>query len=110
MSPSSCTSSFALPNWPTRSSREHIWYIRISGRLPATHPPQRQGMSLADGVALCPRILGLDPGLQVTGYAVLEAGPRICEAGILRSSEGRAPADMAPRLRALYDSIVEVVN
>jgi crossover junction endodeoxyribonuclease RuvC len=56
------------------------------------------------------RILGLDPGLQVTGYAVLEPGPRICEAGVIRSSEGRAPADMASRLVSLYDSIVEVVS
>jgi crossover junction endodeoxyribonuclease RuvC len=59
------------------------------------------------------RILGIDPGLQVTGYAVLEAsaaGPRVCEAGIIRTTEGRAPADMADRLRALYNGIVEVIG
>ena len=56
------------------------------------------------------RILGLDPGLQVTGYAVLEPGPRICEAGVIRSSEGRATADMAPRLVSLYTGIVEVME
>ena len=35
------------------------------------------------------RILGLDPGLQVTGYAVLEVadrGPVVCEAGVIRSA------------------------
>ncbi|HEY7153318.1 MAG TPA: crossover junction endodeoxyribonuclease RuvC [Gemmataceae bacterium] len=60
-----------------------------------------------------PRILGLDPGLQVTGYAVLEAragAPRVCEAGVIRGAEGREATDMAPRLRHLYDGIVEVLE
>src|SRR3954471_5897949 len=59
------------------------------------------------------RILGLDPGLQVTGYAVLEAsdsGPKICEAGVIRSAEGRDPADMARRIRTLYDGLCEVLE
>ena len=60
-----------------------------------------------------PRILGVDPGLQITGYAILETtprGPRICEAGVIRSTEGRATTDMAPRVLALYDGIVEVMD
>jgi crossover junction endodeoxyribonuclease RuvC len=60
-----------------------------------------------------PRILGIDPGLQVTGYAVLEARaglPHTCEAGVIRSAEGRDPTDMAPRLQHLYDGIVEVLE
>lgn len=60
-----------------------------------------------------PRILGLDPGLQVTGYAVLEArggSPRVCEAGVIRGAEGRESTDMAPRLKHLYDGIVEVLE
>ena len=59
------------------------------------------------------RILGLDPGLQVTGYGVLEitpAGPRAVEAGVVRSSEGRDPADMSERLKALYDGVVDVID
>jgi crossover junction endodeoxyribonuclease RuvC len=59
------------------------------------------------------RILGLDPGLQITGYGVLEiasAGPRVAEAGVLRSAEGRDPADMSDRLRTLYDSLLEVID
>src|SRR5438874_2234257 len=59
------------------------------------------------------RILGLDHGLQVTGYAVLEAtprGPHVCEAGVVRSAEGRSTTDMAPRVRAVYDGIVEVLD
>lgn len=59
------------------------------------------------------RILGVDPGLQVTGYAVIETadrGPRTCEAGVVRSTVGRESADMAPRLAALYNGIVEVID
>src|SRR5690242_21276948 len=60
------------------------------------------------------RILGLDPGLQVTGYGVLEitpAGPRVCEAGIVRGTEHeRQKADMALRLANLYTGIVEVID
>lgn len=60
-----------------------------------------------------PRILGIDPGLQVTGYAILEShtgGPQVCEAGIIKSAEGRATTEMAHRLRSLYDGIVEVLE
>ena len=59
------------------------------------------------------RVLGLDPGLQTTGYGVLEAsdrGPRVVEAGVIRSAEGRDPADMAKRLKALYDGLCEVLD
>ncbi len=59
------------------------------------------------------RILGIDPGLQVSGYAVLEARqgtPRAVEAGVIRSAEGRETTDMAQRLRHLYDGIVEVLE
>jgi crossover junction endodeoxyribonuclease RuvC len=57
--------------------------------------------------------MGIDPGLQVTGYAVIESrggAPRVCEAGVIRSAEARTPADMAHRLRNLYDGIVEVLD
>ena len=59
------------------------------------------------------RILGLDPGLQVTGYGVLEvtpSGPRVCDAGVIRSADGRDPADMARRVKALYDGLCEVLD
>jgi crossover junction endodeoxyribonuclease RuvC len=56
------------------------------------------------------RILGVDPGLQVTGYAVIGDGPQICEAGIIKSAEGRTTTDMAPRLCALYNGILEVID
>jgi crossover junction endodeoxyribonuclease RuvC len=59
------------------------------------------------------RILGVDPGLNITGYAVLEVQdhcPKVCEAGILRGLSGRPKPDMAIRIRHLYDSIVEVLD
>jgi crossover junction endodeoxyribonuclease RuvC len=70
-------------------------------------------MPTANGHTFGLRILGIDPGLQVTGYAVIEAtasGPHVLEAGIIKSSEGRAAADMAQRLNSLYTGIVEVLN
>ncbi len=59
------------------------------------------------------RILGLDPGLQVTGYAVLEGsdtGPRVCEAGVIRPATGRATADIATRVHMLYDGLCEILD
>ena len=44
------------------------------------------------------RILGIDPGLKVTGYAVLEVaprGPKLCEAGVIR---GRTRDSLAARV------------
>jgi crossover junction endodeoxyribonuclease RuvC len=70
-------------------------------------------MAEANGHILGTRILGVDPGLQVTGYAVLEVGPRgplVCEAGVVRSTEGRQPADMASRVQNVYSGIVEVID
>lgn len=59
------------------------------------------------------RILGLDPGLQTTGYAVLEitsAGPKVRDAGVIRSAEKPQASDMAHRIRALYDGLCEVLD
>jgi crossover junction endodeoxyribonuclease RuvC len=59
------------------------------------------------------RILGIDPGLNITGYAVMEVSaqrPLVREAGIVRSAEGRSTADMATRLLALYNSIDEILE
>src|SRR5262249_25088003 len=79
----------------------------------------RPGLSAGDsmpdvnGHTVGSRILGVDPGLQTTGYAVLEVGvrgPLVCEAGIIRSTEGRKTADMAQRVASLYNGIVEVMD
>src|SRR5206468_993629 len=60
-----------------------------------------------------PRILGVDPGLQVTGYAVIEASaqsPKVCEAGVIRSSTERAKPNLEQRILNLYTGIVEVID
>jgi crossover junction endodeoxyribonuclease RuvC len=72
--------------------------------------PHRMGSSSSSSGS---RILGIDPGLQTTGYAVLETrggGPRVREAGVIRGADGRAATDLAQRLRHLYDGIVEVLE
>jgi crossover junction endodeoxyribonuclease RuvC len=58
------------------------------------------------------RILGIDPGLDITGYAVIESAPqqpRVCEAGVVRST-GRKASDIARRLGSLYNGIREVIE
>jgi crossover junction endodeoxyribonuclease RuvC len=70
-------------------------------------------MSQAPANSLSKRILGIDPGLQITGYGVIETGrtnPVICEAGLIRSTEGRARAELATRLRSLYTGLVEIIE
>jgi crossover junction endodeoxyribonuclease RuvC len=65
------------------------------------------------------RVLGIDPGLNVIGYAVLESGARgpvVIEAGVIRP--GRASgtasvsssASLAARLAVIYEGIVEILE
>lgn len=57
------------------------------------------------------RILGIDPGLQITGYGVIEAGqqrPVVREAGVIRAAGSRA--DTATRILSIYNGIVEIVE
>jgi crossover junction endodeoxyribonuclease RuvC len=78
-----------------------------------TLPPDGLSPAAANSLGPGQRVLGIDPGLQITGYAVVEVSPRgpvVCEAGIVRGGEGRARADMAERLLSLYNGIVEVVD
>lgn len=59
------------------------------------------------------RILGVDPGLNVTGYAVIESTTprvRLVEAGIIKSVEGRAKVEMTLRLKAIHEGILEVID
>ncbi len=56
-----------------------------------------------------PRVLGVDPGLSTTGYAVLEVvpgGPRLCEAGVIR---GRSRESLAARVNEIFDGISEAI-
>jgi crossover junction endodeoxyribonuclease RuvC len=59
------------------------------------------------------RILGVDPGLNITGYAVVErgkAGPIVVEAGVIRGAKAPKTSAMADRLTALYAGLVEVID
>ncbi len=55
------------------------------------------------------RILGIDPGLNITGYGVLEAGDgrlRFCEAGVVR---GKSRGSLAKRLVEIHEGVAEVI-
>jgi crossover junction endodeoxyribonuclease RuvC len=55
------------------------------------------------------RILGIDPGLNVTGYGVLEESPRglqLVEAGVIR---GRSRGSLTARVQEIYDGVREVI-
>jgi crossover junction endodeoxyribonuclease RuvC len=73
-------------------------------------------VSSAKNVIVQPRpqcLLGIDPGLQVTGYGIIEPGtngPIVCEAGIVRTAETSARESMAARIVFLYNGIVEVID
>jgi crossover junction endodeoxyribonuclease RuvC len=57
-----------------------------------------------------PRVLGVDPGLHITGYGVLELranGPVICEAGVVRS---HASGSLAARLAEIYAGVQDVIH
>jgi crossover junction endodeoxyribonuclease RuvC len=57
------------------------------------------------------RILGIDPGLRITGYGVVESGserPVIREAGVIRSLA--AKTSMASRILSVYNGIVEIIE
>lgn len=56
-----------------------------------------------------PRILGVDPGLNITGYAVIEPREKrlhVCEAGVVRSTQRRS---LAYRVREIHDGLAEVI-
>ncbi|MBU4487142.1 MAG: crossover junction endodeoxyribonuclease RuvC [Candidatus Delongbacteria bacterium] len=56
------------------------------------------------------RILGIDPGIACTGYAVLESGDDgklfLIELGVIRTSP---QSPMADRLKTVFDGICEVI-
>ena len=56
------------------------------------------------------RVMGVDPGLQITGWGVVEnnrSGPKVVEAGIIRTV-GNAP--LGVRLHELYEGVREVIE
>jgi len=55
------------------------------------------------------RILGIDPGSRITGYGIIEQGPKGCR--YIASGSIRVKADYFPdRLKQIFDSVREVVE
>jgi crossover junction endodeoxyribonuclease RuvC len=55
------------------------------------------------------RILGIDPGLNITGYGVLEfvgKQPRLIEAGVVR---GKTGAEMCDRVKEIHDGVTDII-
>ena len=55
------------------------------------------------------RILGIDPGLNITGYGVLEVSgrsPSLVEAGVVRSKSG---GSLAQRVCEIHDGVAEAI-
>jgi crossover junction endodeoxyribonuclease RuvC len=55
------------------------------------------------------RILGIDPGLNTTGYGVIEftaREPRLIEAGVVR---GKASGTLGERVREIHDGVSDVI-
>jgi crossover junction endodeoxyribonuclease RuvC len=56
------------------------------------------------------RILGIDPGLRCTGYAVIErtsGGPYLCEGGVIRSTKGES---LGKRVQEIGEGVADVIE
>ncbi len=61
-------------------------------------------------MSVVPRILGIDPGLNRTGYALLERSPRgpvLREGGLIRSTRGLS---LAERVHEIASGLCEVLD
>jgi crossover junction endodeoxyribonuclease RuvC len=70
-------------------------------------------LSIVNYQLLRMRILGIDPGLNITGYGVLEkvAGtqaPKLLEGGVVRG--GGSDEELSDRLREIHNGIAEVIT
>jgi crossover junction endodeoxyribonuclease RuvC len=56
------------------------------------------------------RVLGIDPGLNTTGYGVLEfvrKQPQLIEAGVVR---GKTGGDLGERLKEIHTGVADVIS
>lgn len=70
----------------------------------------REARAGGDGRTGVGRVVGIDPGLNVTGYAVVEPaarGPYVIEAGVIRP---RGAVSMGMRLDSIHQGVVEVLD
>jgi len=57
------------------------------------------------------RILGVDPGLNITGYGVIESSPgqtKLIEAGVVRGGDAKRP--MQERLKAIHAGLSDIIT
>ncbi len=72
----------------------------------------RQGDEGAPTEAVAGRVLGIDPGLGVTGYAVVDSSrnrPYVVEAGVLRP-RGLGAKTIDGRLKLIHEGVLEVLD
>jgi len=56
------------------------------------------------------RILGIDPGLNTTGYGVLDCddnGPSLCEAGVVRA---KSRGSITARVEQIHRGVADVIR
>ncbi len=56
------------------------------------------------------RILGIDPGLNITGYGLLhrsDRGPQLDEAGVIRGGSG---GELSRRLEKIYQGVRDIIT
>ncbi|MCJ7544691.1 MAG: crossover junction endodeoxyribonuclease RuvC [Phycisphaerae bacterium] len=95
-------SATAVPAVDYRAERA----LPRTGKMPV--PREVRTWKMARGATF--RVLGIDPGLNITGYAVVDFGrdgQTIVEAGTLRTT---ARADMAERIQQIYDDLRAVLS
>jgi crossover junction endodeoxyribonuclease RuvC len=71
-----------------------------------SHEPQTEAQS----APVLGRVVGIDPGLNVTGYAVVDPSPRgpyVAEAGVIRP---RGQITLGRRLDLIYQGVLEVLD
>jgi crossover junction endodeoxyribonuclease RuvC len=77
---------------------------------PAVATSTQGSTSGPEFVPVANRVLGIDPGLSVTGYAVVDPSPRgpyVVEAGIIRP---RGAKTLGARLRVLHQGVLEILD
>ncbi|MGD9721714.1 MAG: crossover junction endodeoxyribonuclease RuvC [Pirellulales bacterium] len=83
---------------------------RASSPAPQRSPAAKDTAPSAAAPTSTPvRILGIDPGLNITGYGVVEVGRsgiKLCEAGVVR---GRTKSSLAARLDEIHAGVCDVI-
>jgi crossover junction endodeoxyribonuclease RuvC len=73
------------------------------------HNAMKEAVMLKHNLPTATRIVGVDPGLNITGYAVIEkrlGRLAVVEAGMIR---GRSRGDLAARLQEIHEGITDVI-